>query len=236
MNAGQKITAVCGERGWELKVLAERAGVPYSTLLSYVNKRKRTPSLENAYKIAKALGISVDWLANPDAQLDSKVAAATADVREIDTTALVQELSRRRKALRNAMLELHNRIVEIKNLFSAYQPDSSETVLNELLEKFPDRLDALIESSSLYYPQILAWAAFEGVLMASELTSPRGEYASKIEEVARTFELLSEAKRSPSTRQESLLNLVSYWGGKPWAEAAAKLPGWIAEQHQIKGR
>lgn len=45
-----------------LKDLAAETGINYGTILSYTSHKEITPSLNNAYLIAKALGVSIEYL------------------------------------------------------------------------------------------------------------------------------------------------------------------------------
>ena len=49
-------------RGWDQKELASRAGIPYMTVYRLENGDHRTPRMDVAVKIARALGVSLDWL------------------------------------------------------------------------------------------------------------------------------------------------------------------------------
>jgi transcriptional regulator with XRE-family HTH domain len=48
--------------GMLVKELAALSGVNKSSIDNYLNKREQTPSVESAVKIAKALGVSVEYL------------------------------------------------------------------------------------------------------------------------------------------------------------------------------
>ena len=46
----------------QLKEFSGKTGIPYGTLLSYVNTRERIPRLDIGYKIAKELNVSIEYL------------------------------------------------------------------------------------------------------------------------------------------------------------------------------
>ena len=50
------------ERNFTQKSLAERSGVPSSSIASWLGKQASLPNIEAAAKIASALGCSVDYL------------------------------------------------------------------------------------------------------------------------------------------------------------------------------
>jgi transcriptional regulator with XRE-family HTH domain len=58
---GQRLRQIIKDRGIKQTWVAERAGMPYSTLQSVLDD-KRAPSADTLFKIASALGVSADWL------------------------------------------------------------------------------------------------------------------------------------------------------------------------------
>lgn len=46
----------------KIKELARKTDIPYTTLLSYLNKTGASPNVETGVKIAKALNVSVEYL------------------------------------------------------------------------------------------------------------------------------------------------------------------------------
>ena len=64
-------------RGWDQKELAERAGIPYMTVYRLENGDHRTPRMDVAVKIARALGVSLDLLCGLyDEEKDSELEPA----------------------------------------------------------------------------------------------------------------------------------------------------------------
>jgi transcriptional regulator with XRE-family HTH domain len=49
-------------RGWDQKELARRAQVPYMTIYRLETEAHRTPRMDIAVKLARVLGVSLDWL------------------------------------------------------------------------------------------------------------------------------------------------------------------------------
>lgn len=49
-------------RDIKLKDFARKIGVPYTTLLSYVEKRESLPKIDIAYKIAQELDVTIEFL------------------------------------------------------------------------------------------------------------------------------------------------------------------------------
>ena len=95
----KKILDMCEERGWSLYELAEKTGVPYSTLNSSVN-RNAPPKIETLERVCETFGISRSQFFMEDEE--------------------VEVLSKKEKELivlfRNLSLERQNALVElIKN-------------------------------------------------------------------------------------------------------------------------
>lgn len=59
---GENLKILSVKRKLPLNVVAKKAGISYNTILSYVNERRSLPNVETGYKIAKALGVSVEYL------------------------------------------------------------------------------------------------------------------------------------------------------------------------------
>lgn len=66
MTAAEKILKRCDERHWDLPALAKASGLNYTTLRNYVGKSPRTPPVDNAIRIARALEVDVAWLYDAD--------------------------------------------------------------------------------------------------------------------------------------------------------------------------
>lgn len=49
-------------RGWLIKEISAKTGISNSTFLSYIDARGVLPNVESGVKIAKALGVSVEYL------------------------------------------------------------------------------------------------------------------------------------------------------------------------------
>lgn len=49
-------------QGITVKELSQKTGIPIRTLDNYLGKRDSLPSVDNAYLIATALAVSLDWL------------------------------------------------------------------------------------------------------------------------------------------------------------------------------
>lgn len=62
MQFRERLLELMNERGWSVNDLARESGLPYPTVRSYTSggKAKRLPTLVNAAKLAKALGVSVE--------------------------------------------------------------------------------------------------------------------------------------------------------------------------------
>ena len=62
MGFKENLKAELNFTGMLVKELATRSGIKKKTLDSYMGNKSYTPSAENAVKIAKALGVSVEYL------------------------------------------------------------------------------------------------------------------------------------------------------------------------------
>lgn len=59
MTNGERLMSLIRERGLNVKVVAERAGIPYTTLKSMIDRGMANPSIVHAIKIAEAVGVQV---------------------------------------------------------------------------------------------------------------------------------------------------------------------------------
>jgi transcriptional regulator with XRE-family HTH domain len=67
-----------------IKELAARSGVKKKTIDSYLGTNSSTPSVENAVSIAKALGVSVEFLVTgKDIKKDRPLSSLHSDIQEI---------------------------------------------------------------------------------------------------------------------------------------------------------
>lgn len=74
------ITNICAElsdRNWSLKMLADKADLPYESIKKLISRKIRKPSFVSIWQIANALGCSVDKLTG----------------REDRTSAILQQIS-----------------------------------------------------------------------------------------------------------------------------------------------
>ena len=70
--------------GMLVKELAARSGLKKKTIDSYLGNRSYTPSVEAAVSIAKALGVSVEYLVTgTDAVRDLPISSLPKDIQEI---------------------------------------------------------------------------------------------------------------------------------------------------------
>ena len=70
--------------GMLIKELAASSGVKKKTIESYLGNTGYTPSVENAVRIAKALGVSVEYLVTgSDAVKDIPISSLPAEIQEI---------------------------------------------------------------------------------------------------------------------------------------------------------
>jgi transcriptional regulator with XRE-family HTH domain len=62
----QRLKDALKDKGWTVRELQRRSGVPYDTVYNLVSGRRRDPHLSVLKKIARALGLSLDTLAADD--------------------------------------------------------------------------------------------------------------------------------------------------------------------------
>lgn len=64
MTFGQRLAKVRKARGWSQQDLADRAGVPYTTIYKCERGTHQEPRVSVAAQLARALGVSLDVLAD----------------------------------------------------------------------------------------------------------------------------------------------------------------------------
>ena len=60
---GERLKRIREKRGWTLRELAERSGVPYETIYRCEHGTHQEPRVSVAAHLARALGVSLDVLA-----------------------------------------------------------------------------------------------------------------------------------------------------------------------------
>lgn len=73
MTLGERIALKREEKGFSQRELARIAGLSHAQVSDLERGRRRTAGLDVAKKIARALGVSIDWLAG-NLEADDKVA------------------------------------------------------------------------------------------------------------------------------------------------------------------
>jgi transcriptional regulator with XRE-family HTH domain len=64
MRFGERLAKLREARGWTQQELAERSGVPYITIYRCERGQHQEPRVSVAAKLARALGVSLDVLAD----------------------------------------------------------------------------------------------------------------------------------------------------------------------------
>ena len=67
-------------QGLLVKEISAKAGISNSTFLSYIDARSVLPNVETGVKIAKALGVSVEYLVNGERPPQDPKSAAISDI------------------------------------------------------------------------------------------------------------------------------------------------------------
>lgn len=99
MEIHRKLILLCDARGWDQATLNREAGEPVSkgTLSNYFAGKSR-PSLEAALAFARALNVSLDWLADDSKELPPGPAAdgVRVEAEDVQILEMVQILGRER--------------------------------------------------------------------------------------------------------------------------------------------
>ncbi len=66
MDFRDRLRAVIEYKGLSVKELASKTEISYSTFLSYIDARGTLPNVLTAVRLAKMLGVSVEWLVAGD--------------------------------------------------------------------------------------------------------------------------------------------------------------------------
>lgn len=61
-NFWKRVDDLVVTSGMNYKVLSEKSGIPYITIMNQKNQYSRLPKLEDALSLAQALGVSVEYL------------------------------------------------------------------------------------------------------------------------------------------------------------------------------
>jgi transcriptional regulator with XRE-family HTH domain len=125
---------------------ARDAGLPESTISSYLSKHKSLPRIDIAFKIAKAIGVPLEWLADDRADWPPPIPAAGV-VENIQDGFLMREVCRR---LRLASMDVKERIEKAERIDWR---DVVSQILNQRDDSpYPASLDSEIElASSLFF-------------------------------------------------------------------------------------
>lgn len=75
MGFGENLHQELEYQGIQIKELAEKTGISKNTLDKYLSGNKSQPSVENAVKIAQAIGVSVEYLVLSGADKNQKLSA-----------------------------------------------------------------------------------------------------------------------------------------------------------------
>ena len=71
MTFGDRLREARRSRGMTIQELAGKSGISYPTISLYENDR-RDPSFLNVFCISEVLGVSLDWLAGRETEMEVK--------------------------------------------------------------------------------------------------------------------------------------------------------------------
>ena len=78
-TVGARLKEAREKRGWTQQELAKRAGIPYMTVYRLEAESHRTPRMDIAKRLARTLGVTLDWLCGMYEDENSKREPAMAD-------------------------------------------------------------------------------------------------------------------------------------------------------------
>jgi transcriptional regulator with XRE-family HTH domain len=120
----EKLAGLLEMRGWSYRQLAMRSGVSAAYINLLASGKRETPSLDVAIAIAKAFGVSLNWLADlPDR--DQPADAVTPDEQEL--LALYRELH---PDARRMFLEVTRSQVRFANRITRKEPPTPNSEPN----------------------------------------------------------------------------------------------------------
>ena len=95
MGFRENLKSELAYRGMLVKELAKKTGMSRHTLDNYLNVREHTPTLDAAVKIAKALQVSVEYLATGEESPYSNITLNRESVKLIQSYNLLNENDRK---------------------------------------------------------------------------------------------------------------------------------------------
>ncbi|MCL2599745.1 MAG: helix-turn-helix domain-containing protein [Treponema sp.] len=111
MGFKENLKAELAYSGMLLKELSALSGVNLNTLNNYLSKRGQIPSVEVGVKIAKALGVSVEFLVLGEEAAGEKI-KTTGEIRAI--TRIARQLNDEKRRFALEMMKLLTGAVDIK--------------------------------------------------------------------------------------------------------------------------
>ena len=81
MSFGQRLRREREKRGFSARQLARTAQVPHETISRLENSKQRSPSLPVAMRLARSLGVTLDYLAGMYEEDDSALAEVNVSTR-----------------------------------------------------------------------------------------------------------------------------------------------------------
>ena len=102
MTFKDRLRAEIEYKGLPIKEISKAAGISHNTFLSYIDSRGYLPNVETAVKIAKILGVSVEYLVTGDSSI-------TEDTEQKHRLQIFMKLSNRDRCL---LLKIANSMLE----------------------------------------------------------------------------------------------------------------------------
>lgn len=79
-TVGERLKLARDKRGWTQQELARRAGIPYMTVYRLEAESHRTPRMDIAKRLARTLGVTLDWLCGMYEDDESDLRSAKRDL------------------------------------------------------------------------------------------------------------------------------------------------------------
>ena len=95
MGFKENLKSELGYKGMLVKELAAKTGISRHTLDNYLNVREHIPTLDAAVKIAKALGVSVEYLATGEESPHASIPMSRENITLLQNYNLLNENDRK---------------------------------------------------------------------------------------------------------------------------------------------
>jgi len=135
----EKVVAIAKDRGLNLKEVARQAGIPYSSLRSYVQPDATgEPTASKALALAKVLGVSVEWLFDPEQDLPAPPYSTPPAIPIYPWPPEGITWEEVRYAIASYILDLHKRSLQSVAQAQALHPVDMHDMVGKVLQSLND--------------------------------------------------------------------------------------------------